>query len=65
MKKGDLVVFEDHVGIGPDGKYNTTEKIGLYLKDGIGKMRGFILVLGDGQERFWPKFQCEKLNNAD
>jgi len=64
VKKGDLVVLEDHVGINPDGKYNITEKVGLYLKDGRGKMRGYIIVLSGGQERFWPKFQCEKFNNA-
>ena len=64
MKKGDLVVLEDHTYI-ESGKYAIKKKVGLYLKDGTGKMRGFILVLSEGQERFWPKFQCEKLNNAD
>ena len=64
MKKGDLVALEDHTGIGPDGKYNITERVGLYLKDGTGNKRGLILVLSGGQERFWPKFQCEKVIHA-
>ena len=60
MKVGDLVVLEDHTYI-KGGKYPTTEKVGLYLKDGKGRYRGYILVLSEGQERFWPKFQCEKV----
>ena len=63
MKVGDLVVLEDHTSI-KDGKYTTTEKVGLYLKDGTGRRNyGYILVLSEGQERFWPKFQCEKVIN--
>ena len=61
MKKGDLGVYTNYISIGGGGEFTAKREVGLYVRDYGPAM---IVVLSDGIEKMWVKFQCESLINA-